>query len=263
VRDLFDMTDKVIVVTGGSRGLGKEMSLAFAERGATVVVASRKLASCEELVARIESDGGRAVAVAAHVGKWDDCDRLIETVYDQFGRIDVLVNNAGMAPLYPSLPEVSEELFDKVLAVNVRGPFRLSVLAATRMTADDGAGGAIINVSSLASIRATESELPYGLAKAALNLLTTTLANTYGPKVRANTIMCGPFTTDISEAWDFDAFERDTAPAIPAGRAGRPDEVVGTALYLASDASSYTSGATIPVDGGWATVPAGRLPKDR
>ena len=180
---------------------------------------------------------------------------MIDTVGERLGRIDVLVNNAGMSPLYASLPEVTEELFDKVLAVNLRGPFRLAVLAGTRMAEADG--GAIINVSSIAAVRPTRHELPYGLAKAGLNMLTVGLAATLGPKVRVNTIMPGPFLTDIAQAWDHDAFARDAAPTIPLHRAGQPAEIVGAALYLASGASSYTSGATLAVDGGWAAAAPG------
>src|SRR5688572_26570615 len=131
--NLFDLTGKVALVTGGSRGLGREMSLAFARAGADVVVASRKLESCAETVAEIEALGRRGLAHACHVGAWNDLDVLVETVYARFGRVDVLVNNAGMSPLYPSLDQVSEALWDKVLAVNLKGPFRLSALVGARM----------------------------------------------------------------------------------------------------------------------------------
>ena len=164
----------------------------------------------------------------------------------------MLVNNAGMSPLYPSLPEVSEDLFDKVLAVNLKGPFRLAALVGARMAA--GAGGSIINVSSVASIQPAPVELPYAAAKAGLNALTVGLAHAFAPKVRVNTLMPGPFLTDISKAWDLEAFAETARRFIPLGRGGQPEEVVGAALYLASDASSYTTGATIKIDGGaaWA-----------
>jgi NAD(P)-dependent dehydrogenase (short-subunit alcohol dehydrogenase family) len=125
--DLFDLTDKVAVVTGGSRGLGREMVLAFAERGADVVVASRKLDNCEAVAAEVrERFGRRAIPVAYHAGSWDDAQRLFDTTISEFGTIDVLVNNAGMSPLYPSVDAITEELYDKVMAVNLKGPFRLS-----------------------------------------------------------------------------------------------------------------------------------------
>ena len=127
--DLFDLSGKVAVVTGGSRGMGREMILAFAQHGADVVIASRKLDACEELAEEVRDTTGRqALAVACHVGYWDQCDALCDTVYDEFGRCDVLVNNAGLSPLYPSLYEVTEELYSKVLDVNLKGPFRLSAV---------------------------------------------------------------------------------------------------------------------------------------
>lgn len=247
--DLFDLTDRVAVVTGGSRGLGREMVLAFAEHGADVVIASRKLDACEALAAEVRAaTGRRALAVAFHAGRWEDADRLADTVLAEFGRCDVLVNNAGMSPLYPSLTEVSEDLFDKVMGVNFKGPFRLSALLGAHMAA--GRGGSIINVSSIASIAPTPTELVYAGAKAALNAMTEGIARAYAPKVRCNVIMPGPFLTDISKAWDLDAFTERAKIEIPLQRGGEANEVVGAALYLASDASSYTSGATIRIDGG-------------
>jgi NAD(P)-dependent dehydrogenase (short-subunit alcohol dehydrogenase family) len=245
----FDLTGKVAVVTGGSRGLGRQMVLAFAEHGADVVIASRKADACEALAAEVSAaTGRRAIGTAFHAGHWDDAQRLTDLVYDQLGRCDVLVNNAGMSPLYPSLTDVSEELFDKVVGVNFKGPFRLSALIGERMAAGDG--GSIINVSSIAAVQPSPTELVYAGAKAALNAMTTGLVRTYGPKVRANVIMPGPFLTDIANAWDLDAFTENAKRTIPLGRGGEPHEVVGAALYLASDASSYTTGAVIKIDGG-------------
>jgi NAD(P)-dependent dehydrogenase (short-subunit alcohol dehydrogenase family) len=252
--DRFDLTGKVAVVTGGSRGLGRAIVGAFAEQGADVVVASRKLAACEQVAAEVaEATGRAALAVPFHAGRWADADRLADAVHERFGRCDVLVNNAGMSPVYPSLAAVSEELFDKVVAVNFKGPFRLSAVIGERMTAGDG--GSIINVSSIAAVRPTPNELVYAGAKAALNTLTTGLAHAYGPTVRCNAIMPGPFLTDISKAWDMDDFRR-TAETIPLRRGGEAEEIVGAALYLASGASSYTTGAVIKVDGGLAFSPA-------
>ena len=252
---LFRLDGKVAVVTGGSRGLGLAMATAFAEQGASVVVASRKVDACTAAAEEIAASTGRpTLGVACHVGRWGDCDHMVDAVYDRFGRIDVLVNNAGMSPLYPSLAEVTEELWDKVFAVNLKGAFRLSSLVGTRMA--EGEGGSIINVSSIAAVQPTSSELPYAAAKAALNCLTVGLSRSFGPTVRVNCMMPGAFLTDISEAWDMDVFEKATLPTIAAGRAGHPSEVIGTALYLASPASSYTNGAVVKVDGGTAFAPA-------
>ena len=144
--------------------------------------------------------GRRALPYGVHVGHWDELDGLVEAAYEAFGRVDVLVNNAGMSPLYGSVDEVSEDLFDKVIAVNLKGPFRLAALVGTRMAA--GAGGSIINISSAAAVRPRPDVLPYAAAKAGLNALTAGLARTFGPTVRCNAIMAGTFLTDVSKAWD-------------------------------------------------------------
>ena len=159
---LFDLTGRVAVVTGGSRGLGREMVLAFAEHGADVVIASRKLDACEALADEVRGLGRRALPVAYHAGRWTDADRLYESVYAEFGRCDVLVNNAGMSPLYPSVDAITEDLYDKVMDVNLKGPFRLSALVGTRMSGPDHGGsngGSIIFVSSIASHRPSPNEL--------------------------------------------------------------------------------------------------------
>lgn len=251
--DLFDLTGRVAVVTGGSRGLGREMALAFARNGADIVIASRKIDGCKAVASEVEALGQNALPVAYHAGKWEDSNHLCDAVYNQFGRCDILVNNAGMSPLYPSVDAISEELYDKVLDVNLKGPFRLSALIGTRMAGPEHGGsdgGSIIFVSSIASHRPGPGELVYGAAKAAVNNLTYGLARTLGPKVRVNCIAPGPFLTDISKAWDLDSFNESAKASFALGRGGKPHEIIGTALYLAGDASSYTTGAVIDVDGG-------------
>jgi len=251
----LDLRGRVAVVTGGSRGLGAAIARAYAAHGADVVIASRKRDACEALAAEIRAETGqRALGVACHVGRWSDCDALADAAYAEFGRVDVLVNNAGMSPLYPSLDAVSEELFDKVLGVNLKGPFRLAARIGARMKQDGR--GSIINVSSIAAVAPSPIEVPYAAAKAGLNNLTIALARVFGPEVRVNCIMPGPFLTDISKAWDLEAFARTAQTSIPLRRGGEPDEVIGAALYLASDASSYTTGAVIKIDGGAAHAPA-------
>jgi NAD(P)-dependent dehydrogenase (short-subunit alcohol dehydrogenase family) len=244
----FDLTGKVAVVTGGSRGIGRAVAEGLAGAGADVVVASRKLENCEQAAKEIETaTGRRALAVACHVGRWEDCDRLVDTVYEHFGRCDVLVNNAGMSPLYPDLPSVSEDYYEKVHGVNARGPFRLSVLIGTRM--NDGAGGSIINVTTAGSLRPMPTDLPYAMAKAALNALTLGLAGAWNPKVRANLVLPGAFDTDITKAWD-PTVKKMAGVNNPMQRIGQPDDMVGVCIFLASDASSYVNGAQILVDGG-------------
>jgi NAD(P)-dependent dehydrogenase (short-subunit alcohol dehydrogenase family) len=248
--DARSLEGKVALVTGGSRGLGREMVLAMARAGADVVITSRKAESCKAVADEVvETTGRRALTKACHVGRWDEIDELVEAAYDELGTVDVLVNNAGMSPLYPDLVSVTEELFDKVVGVNLKGPFRLAALVGARMAAGDG--GSIINVSSVAAVRPTPNELPYGAAKAGLDALTIGFAQAYGPKVRVNSIQCGPFYTDISKAWDREAVDKVFA-TYPLGRGGEPHEVVGAALYLASDASSFTTGTVLRVDGGQA-----------
>ena len=243
---MFDLSGKVAVVTGGSRGIGRSVVKAFAEAGADVVIASRKLDNCEALAKEIDSTTGRtALAVACHVGHWDECDQLVDKVYDRFGRCDVFVNNAGMSPLYPSLDAVTEELFDKTIGVNLKGPFRLGSLVGKRMY--DAGSGSIINVSTVGSLMASVNELPYAAAKAGLNAFTVGLAEALAPKVRVNCILPGPFDTDITAPWGEDA---KSGKFVPLQRLGQPDEIVGAALYFASDASSYTTGALLKIDGG-------------
>ena len=246
--NLFDLTGKVAVVTGGSRGIGKAIVEAYATAGADVVIASRKLENCQALAENVTRDTGRrALPVGFHVGHWDECDRLADTVYEEFGRCDVLVNNAGMSPLYPDLASITEEYYDKVHGVNLKGPFRLATLVGTRMAL--GEGGAIINISTVGSLRPTGRELVYACAKAGLNALTIGLADAFGPKVRANGILPGAVLTDISLAWT-EEFKEQAAQQASLKRAGQPEDFVGAALWLASDASAFVSGILVRIDGG-------------
>ena len=245
---LLDFSGQVALVTGGSRGLGKEMALALAQRGADVIITSRKADACKEVAAQIEGMGRQALAHGCHVGHWNEIDGLVDAAYAKFGKVDILINNAGMSPLYPKLTDISEELFDKVVGVNLKGPFRLMALVGERMAA--AGGGSIINISSTASLNPSPDSEPYGAAKSGLNALTRSFAFAYGPNVRVNCIVAGPFLTDISKAWDMPAFEARAKENLALQRGGQPDEIVGAALYLASPSSSFTSGTTIRVDGG-------------
>ena len=240
----FDLTGKIALVTGGSRGMGYLMVKAFAERGADVIIASRKLDACEAVAEEVRALGRRALAVSVHAAKWDSIDALIEQVYAEFGRVDILVNNAGMSPAMPS-HEVTEALFDSVVGLNFKGPFRLASQIGKRML--DGDGGVIINVSSTGSVMPLPNVVPYGCSKAALNAMTRSLAAEYGPKVRVTTLCPGPFLTDIADAWSQE--QRATANNA-LGRNGNPVEIITAALFLASPASSFTNGAFIRVDGG-------------
>ncbi len=241
---LFDFTGKVALVTGGSRGLGYQIVRALAERGADVIVASRKLDACEAVAEEVRALGRKALALACHCGRWDEIDGLIAHTYAAFGRIDILVNNAGMGPRVPS-HEVSEHLFDSVVNLNFKGPFRLASQVAKRMA--DGEGGCIINVSSTGAIMPLPEVVPYGSSKAALNAMSVSLAAEYAPKVRVNTLSPGPFLTDIANAWTPEA--RAATPN-PRGRPADPQDIVTAALFLASPASVNVTGSLIRCDGG-------------
>jgi NAD(P)-dependent dehydrogenase (short-subunit alcohol dehydrogenase family) len=247
-KHIIDMSGKIVLITGGSRGMGHAMALGFAEAGADIAVTSRKIESCEKAAAEIEALGRRAFAHACHVGYWDQVNELIEATYDHFGKVDVLINNAGMSPLYDRAADITEALYDKVLDVNLKGPFRLCAEIGQRMM--DGDGGSIINVSSTGAIYPHKNIITYAAAKAGLNAMTEAFANAYGPNVRVNGIMPGPFLTDISKAWDMEAFQARADTRIAMQRGGQADEVVAAALYLASDHASYTTGAILKIDGG-------------
>ena len=241
---LFDLTGKVALVTGGSRGLGLEMVRAFAAHGADVVIASRKIENCEAVADEVRAMGCEAMAYGAHVGRWAEIDALIEAAYAAFGRIDILVNNAGMGPRMPS-HEVTEQLFDSVVNLNFKGPFRLASQIGKRMY--DGEGGCIINVSSTGGSMPLPGIVPYGSSKAALNAMTLSLAHEYAPRVRVNTLSAGPFLTDIAKAWTPEMRERSNNAL---GHPGQPEEIVTSALFLASPRSSYVTGTMVRCDGG-------------
>ena len=271
----FSLLGKVCVVTGGSRGLGREIVLAFASAQAeAIVVASRKLGNCKALAEEVEREfpHTRCLAVACNASSWDSCTELFTTTITTFGRCDVLVNNAGASPLYPSLADVTERYWDKVVGLNMKGPFRLCALfgahACERASLEqgwgegegegEGKGGgerrktlcSIINVSTVGTQKPTARETVYAAAKYGVEYLTAAFANAYGPHVRCNCIRPGSFLTDISKAWDMKTMRRIWAANVPAARGGLPEEIAGAALYLASDASSYTTGAVLTVDGG-------------
>ena len=241
---LFDLSGKKALITGGSRGLGRQMALAFAARGADVIIASRKLEKCQEVAAEIEALGRQSVAIAVDATEWDEMDRLTEAAYAAFGQIDILVNNAGKSPAIRS-HEITERQFDGVMDLNFKGPFRLAAAIGKRMY--DGAGGVIVNTSSMAATQYVAGVIPYSGAKAALNAMTLSLAHEYAPKVRVNAIQAGPFLTDISKAWP-EEMRKTATNAL--GRPGQPEEIITTALYLASPASSFVTGGVYKCDGG-------------
>jgi NAD(P)-dependent dehydrogenase (short-subunit alcohol dehydrogenase family) len=244
----LDATGKVVIVTGGSKGLGREMVLGFAEAGADVVVTSRKLEHCEAVAEEVREMGRRALAVSCHVGDWEQCEVLIDVTVAEFGSIDVLVNNAGIAPVPPSLLGVTSDLFDKTIAVNLKGPLRLMALAAPHMPP----GGSVINISSKASMYPSPFTVVYAAAKAGLNAVTKAAAQEFGARgIRVNSIVCGTFHTDsLHASLPSEEAQAEMASKVALGRIASAREIVGTALYLASDASSYLTGELIMLDGG-------------
>ncbi|HEY3015440.1 MAG TPA: glucose 1-dehydrogenase [Nocardioides sp.] len=246
------LAGRVALVTGATRGLGYAIAHGLAAAGATVVVSSRKSDSCVAAAARISQETGvRAMPLALHVGHWDGIEAAVDKIYAELGRLDVLVNNAGIAPLSPTLQAVSESLFDKTIEVNLKGPFRLMAVAGARMAA--AGGGSIVNISSIGAVRPSAPEAMYAAAKNGLNALTRAFAQEYAPTVRVNCVMPGAFATEMADSWD-DGFVSTVVDRLPAGRLGRPEEVAGMVVHLAGDASGYTTGALIPVDGGRTAV---------
>ncbi len=246
--NLFDMTGKTVLVTGGSRGLGRGIVQGFAEAGADVAIVSRKLDNCEAVAREVEKLGVRAYPYGCHIGRWDEVEPMFEAVWRHFGKVDVVVNNAGMSPNYDTLGSVSEKLFDSVIGVNFKGPFRLCAVAGERMAA--AGGGSIINMSSMASLNPRPGTAFYGGAKAGLNVVSQAFSIAWHPTVRVNTVLVGPFNTDVAKHWG-DPPDPDDPRRTRAGkRVGLPQDMVSTMLYLASDASQYVTGAQIKVDGG-------------
>ena len=241
----FDLTGKVALVTGGSRGLGYQMVKAFAANGADVFITSRNLDAYEKVAAEVRAMGRRAETHACNVANWHELEGLADAAYAAYGKVDILVNNAGSSPLAPSSLETPEQLFDRIVSLNFKGPFRLMSLIGSRMAA--GEGGSIINISSAGALRPRPQIAPYAGAKAALNAITEAFAFEYGPKVRVNTISPGRFLTDVSKAWSEEHKLNSTAAV---KRSGRPEEIVTAALYLASAKSSFTTGSLVRVDGG-------------
>jgi NAD(P)-dependent dehydrogenase (short-subunit alcohol dehydrogenase family) len=247
--NLFDLTGKVAIVTGGGRGLGKAIALGLAGAGADVVVASRKLDNCEEAAQEIEATGRRALAVACHLGRPDQIDALVASAYDAFGRVDIVVNNAAMSP-GTLLHESSAVLFEKTYATNTLGPMLLASRCAERMR--DAGGGVIINVVTTGAFRPGAGLGLYCSSKAALHALTLVMAKewaTWG--VRVNEIAPGPFLTDMMAPGAANPeFTARLFDSLLIKRIADPSEVVGAALFLASDASGFATGTTVTVDGG-------------
>jgi NAD(P)-dependent dehydrogenase (short-subunit alcohol dehydrogenase family) len=228
------------------------VALGLATAGADLVIASRTLSDCQRVAAEITALGRNALAVRFDAEHWDECGGLVEAAYQYYGRVDILVNNAGSAPPMPPLEQTDEGLFERVMAVNFKTPFRLATLFGSRMITQDR-GGSIINIGSGAAFIPEPPYAVYGAAKAALTAMTRALARAYAPKVRVNVLSPGPFDTEIRrERLRGEPRDGTHSPESQSAlqRLGQPEELVTSVLYLASPASSYTTGCVLRVDGG-------------
>ncbi len=247
----FSLEGKVALVTGGSRGIGRATALAFAQAGANVAVTSRKLPDLEQVAAEIRGLGRRSLAVAAHVGRMDQLQGIIDSVVKEFGTLDILVNNAGVSPLMTPAIDLEERAWDVIMNLNLKGLFFLSQAAARVMKAHGG--GSIINVSSADAYKPEFHVGAYSISKAAIVMVSKVFALELAPwKIRVNTVAPGAIRTRTLEAKfaEVPGMEEQVSKNRPLGRIGEPDDVAGIMLYLASDASSYATGQTFVVDGG-------------
>jgi NAD(P)-dependent dehydrogenase (short-subunit alcohol dehydrogenase family) len=251
--DKFRLDGKVAIVTGGSRGIGKQIALGLTEQGARLALASRKQAALDEAAEEIRGIGGECLAMACHMGKPDQINAFFDKVLETYGRVDILVNNAATNPHFGPLLDATEEAWNKTLDVNLKGPF-LMIQAAGRIMSEKG-GGSIINIASVAAFRANPMQGIYGITKAGVVNMTKTFAQELAPaNIRINAICPGLTATKFSEVLIQTKEIYDLAlQKIPLKRHADPSEIVSAALYLASDASSYVTGTCIIVDGGMMT----------
>lgn len=248
----IDLSGKVALVTGGSRGLGKAISLGLADAGADIIIASRKIENCEKVASDVEAKGCQALAVAAHTADMDSLDMLIEAAYERFGKIDLLINNAGANPAMGTLSDLSPELFDKMMGINVKGPWYLASRIAPKMGA--AGGGSIINMISVSGIRPAAYQGFYSCNKAALDALTKVMAAEWADmNIRVNAIAPGSYHSDLFDisAAAMPGFEDGAKEASMMKRIAATEEILGPVLYLASDLGSFTTGSTVVADGGY------------
>jgi NAD(P)-dependent dehydrogenase (short-subunit alcohol dehydrogenase family) len=253
MKNLFDLTGKVAIVTGSGRGLGKAIAVGMAGYGATIVTCSRTLAEAESTAAEIIAEGGKATALRVDTGDRASCEALVADTVGAHGRLDVLINNAGIDIIEPA-EDVEESAWDTIINVNLKGYFNCSQFAARQMLAQ-GTGGSIANNSSIAGEVGIRGLTAYAAAKGGVNQMTRTMAVEWASRgIRVNAFSPGYFENIMSGATDEHARPEKRAQVLqytPMGRRGLPDELVGPVVFLASDASSYVTGAVLLVDGGY------------
>ena len=253
-KDLFDLSGKIALVTGASRGIGESIAKAFADRGAHVIVSSRKLKDCEAVCATIRDNGGSAEAMNCHIGDMEQIVSLFGAIREKHKQLDILVNNAATNPYFGHILDTDLSAFQKTVDVNIRGYFFMSTEAGKIMR--EHGGGVIVNVSSVNGVVPGYMQGIYSITKAAVISLTKSFARECaGMNIRVNALLPGLTETKFAAALtDNPAILKQALTHIPMNRSADPDELAGTALYLVSDASSYTTGACLNVDGGYLTV---------
>ena len=250
--DRFNFHDKIALVTGGSRGIGKAIAIAFGEAGATVVVAARNVNLLGEVVKKIQAIGGNAFYVKCDLTRDEDIFTLVTKTIERYGRIDILINNAGISPWVKKSEEVTKEMWGEVIQANLLAPFLLCREAGKIMMKQNW--GRIINIASVGGLVALPRQIAYCATKGALIQMTKVLAIEWAEKynITVNVIAPGYFATDLTEGMRAsDKISKNLLLRNPSRRFGEADEVVGAALYFASESASYTNGAVLIVDGGW------------
>ena len=247
----FSLEGKVALITGASKGIGEAIARNYANMGAKVVINSRKQEAVDAVANAINTEGGTAIGVAGQVGNMEDCQKLFDATMSAFGRIDIVVNNAATNPVFGPVENTDASVFDKIMNVNVKAPFELAKLCLPIM--EKNGGGSIINVSSIGGLKAEQMLGIYSVSKAALISLTKVMAAEWGKhNIRANVICPGLIQTKFSQAlWSNDRIMKHMLSQVPLGRIGQPEEIVGLALFLASEASSYCTGGVFVADGGY------------
>lgn len=247
---LFDLTGKVAVITGSSRGIGRAIAERMAEHGAKVVVTSRKLDACEAVVSSIKAKGGEATAIVCNISRKQDLQALVDNSVKRYGGIDVLVCNAAVNPYYGPSVDMPDDAYDKVMNSNVRSNFWLCNMVLPQMA--ERSGGSIVIISSIAGLVGSPTLGVYGLSKAADMALARNICSEWGPKnIRANCIAPGLIRTDFAKAlWDDPKIYAQTIKHYPLRRIGEPDEIAGAAVFLAGPSGSFMTGQTIVIDGG-------------